>query len=174
MVYLDKLCSFHYCDVITGAIASHITSLTFDYSNVYSDADERKHQSSASLAFVRGPVNSPHKSPVTRKMFPFDDVIMLLLIMSFSDMIATCSHPPNERVDCGWRGVTASQCISRGCCFDSSLRGVHWCFYKQGVFYVVLHECTHSYTKTMTSYEYCGVSNHRELVPFFNSLASVK
>ena len=44
----------------------------------------KKHQSSASLAFVRGihrlPVNSPHKWPVTRKMFPFDDVIMLLLI----------------------------------------------------------------------------------------------
>ena len=43
-------------------------------------ADQRKHQSSASLAFVRGihrrPVNSPHKGPVTRKMFPFDDVIM--------------------------------------------------------------------------------------------------
>ena len=40
----------------------------------------KKHQSSASLSFVRGihrsPVNSPHKGPVTRKMFPFDDVIM--------------------------------------------------------------------------------------------------
>ena len=50
------------------------------YFNVYSDADQRKHQSSASLAFVRGihrgSVNSPHKWPVTRKMFPFDDVIM--------------------------------------------------------------------------------------------------
>ena len=47
---------------------------------VYSDADQSKHQSSALLAFVRGihrwPVNSPHKRPVTRKMFPFDDVIM--------------------------------------------------------------------------------------------------
>ena len=42
----------------------------------------KKHQSSAPLAFVRGirrgPVNSPHKLPVTRKMLPFDDVIMLL------------------------------------------------------------------------------------------------
>ena len=61
-------------------IASQITSLTVVYSTVYSDADQRKHQSSASLAFVwgihRGPVNSPHKGPVTRKMFPFDDVIM--------------------------------------------------------------------------------------------------
>ena len=63
-----------------GAIASQITSLTIVYSTVYSDADQRKHQRSASLAFVRGihrgPVNSPHKWPVMRKMFPFDDVIM--------------------------------------------------------------------------------------------------
>ena len=63
-----------------GMMASQITSLTIVYSTVYSDADQRKHQSSASLAFVwgihRGPVNSPHKGPVTRKMFPFDDVIM--------------------------------------------------------------------------------------------------
>ena len=64
-----------------GAIASEITSLTSVYSTVYSDADHRKHQSSASLAFVRGshrgPKNSPHKWPVTREMFPFDDVIMI-------------------------------------------------------------------------------------------------
>ena len=54
--------------------------LTIVYSIVYSGTDQGKHQSSASLAFVRGihraPVNSPHKGPVTRKMFPFDDVIM--------------------------------------------------------------------------------------------------
>ena len=63
-----------------GAMASQITSLTIVYSIVSSEADQRKLQSSASLAFVRGihrrPVNSPHKWPVTRKMFPFDDVIM--------------------------------------------------------------------------------------------------
>ena len=71
---------FHYNGVIMGAIASQITSLVIVYSTVYSDANWRKHQSSASLAFVqgihRGPVNSPHKWPVTWKMFPFDDVIM--------------------------------------------------------------------------------------------------
>ena len=64
-----------------GAITSQITSLTIVYSTVYSDADQRKHQSSALLAFVRWihrrPVNSPHKWPVTRKIFPFDDVIMV-------------------------------------------------------------------------------------------------
>ena len=70
----------HYNDVIMTTMASQITSLTIVYWSVYSDADQRKHQSSAPLAFVRGihrgPVNSPHKGPVTRKMFPYDDVIM--------------------------------------------------------------------------------------------------
>ena len=70
----------HYDDVTMSLMASQITSLMIAYSTVYSGADQRKHQSSASLAFVRGihrgPVNSPHKWPVTQKMFPFDDVIM--------------------------------------------------------------------------------------------------
>ena len=63
-----------------GAIAYQITSPTVVYPTVYSETDQRKHQSSASLAFVRGihrgPVNSPHKWPVTRKTFPFDEVII--------------------------------------------------------------------------------------------------
>ena len=42
----------HYTDVIMTTIASQITSLTVVYSTVYSDADQSKHQSSASLAFV--------------------------------------------------------------------------------------------------------------------------
>ena len=70
----------HYNDVIMGTMASQITSLTSVYSTVYSGVDQRKHQRTASLAFVwgihRGPVNSPHKWPVTREMFPFDEVIM--------------------------------------------------------------------------------------------------
>ena len=70
----------HYNDVIMSKMASQITSLTIVYSTVYLSADLRKHQSSAPLAFALGihrePVNSPHKWPVTRKMFPFDDVIM--------------------------------------------------------------------------------------------------
>ena len=69
----------HYNDVIMIAMASQITSLTIVYPSVYSGANQRKHQSSASLAFVQGIhrwVKSPHKGPVTRKMFSFDDVIM--------------------------------------------------------------------------------------------------
>ena len=71
--------SCHYNDVMISEMASRITSLTI----VYSGADQRKHQSSASLAFVRGihrrTVNSPHKGPVTRKLLPFDDVIIISL-----------------------------------------------------------------------------------------------
>ena len=78
----------HYNDVIMGVIASQITSLTIIYSTVYSDADQRKHQSSASLAFVRGIhwwlVNSPHKGPVTQKMFPFDDVIVVGTVCTYA------------------------------------------------------------------------------------------
>ena len=63
-----------------SSMVSQITNVSSVYSNTCSGADQRKHQHSASLAFVRGihrgPVNSPHKGPVTRKMFPFDYVIM--------------------------------------------------------------------------------------------------
>ena len=70
----------HYNDVIMHTMASQITSLMIVYSSVCLHADQRKHQSSTSLAFVWGihwwPVNSPHKWPVMRKMFPFDGIIM--------------------------------------------------------------------------------------------------
>ena len=71
----------HHSDAIMGVMAHQITSLSIVHSTVYSGADQRKHQSSASLGCLRGihlwPVNSPHTGSVTRKIFPFDDVIML-------------------------------------------------------------------------------------------------
>ena len=80
----DILLTFsHYDDVIRSTIASQIISLTIVYSPVYSGVNQRKYQSSASQAFVRGiyrwPANSAHKGPVTQKMFPFDDVFLLIL-----------------------------------------------------------------------------------------------
>ena len=70
----------HYNDALMSLMASQITSLTIVCSAGYSGADQRKHQSSASLGFVLGihrwPVNTPHKGPVRRKLFPFDYVIM--------------------------------------------------------------------------------------------------
>ena len=70
-----------YSDVIMSAMASQNTGVSIVCSAVCSGADRRKYQTAPSLAFVRGihrwPVDSPHhKRPVTRKIFPFDDVIM--------------------------------------------------------------------------------------------------
>ena len=77
---------YHYNDVKMSPMVSQITSLTSVYSTLYSGTDQRKHQSSASLTLVWGihrwPVNSPHKRPVTRKMFPFDDVIIFIVGIS--------------------------------------------------------------------------------------------
>ena len=91
----------HYSEVIMDTMASQIISLTIVYSTVYSGADQGKHQSSASLAFVRGihrwPVNSPYKLLVTRKMFPFDNVIMSLRQID-SISIQLVSEPPEGAI----------------------------------------------------------------------------
>ena len=82
----------HYNDVIMSATATQITGVKIVYWTVCLGPDQRKHQSPTSLAFVRGidrsPVNSPQKELVTRKMFPFDNVIMLHLAAS---QISRCS-----------------------------------------------------------------------------------
>ena len=68
----------HYNDIMMSVMASPASRLFTQ--RFIQDADQRKLQSSASLDFVTGIhrwlVNSPHKGPVTRKMFPLDDVIM--------------------------------------------------------------------------------------------------
>ena len=78
-VSLGFFLASHYNDVIMSVMASQMTSLMIVYSTIYSNADQRKHQSSAPLTFVRGIhwwlVNFPHKGPVTQKMFPFDDIM---------------------------------------------------------------------------------------------------
>ena len=67
-----------------NAMASPIIGVSIVYSIVCSGTNQRKYQSSTLLAFVRGihrwPVDSPHKEPVTRKMFPFGDVIKGLCV----------------------------------------------------------------------------------------------
>ena len=80
----------HYSDVKMSAMASQITSVSIVYSTICSGAEQGKHQSSESLAFVRGihrAFPAQHKGPVTRKIFPFDDVIMKLhiIVALFSD-----------------------------------------------------------------------------------------
>ena len=107
----------HYNDVIMGTMASQITSLTIVYSSIYSDADQRWHQSSASLYNIwvgNSPVIGefpPHKWPGTLKMFPFDDVIMTLDLKPRAVVKKTAS---NDKVGvmtipcfkCFWKSVT--------------------------------------------------------------------
>ena len=89
-----------YSYVIMGAIASLFTSLTIVYSTVHPAADQRKHRSSASLAFMRGvhrrSVNSPHKRPVTRKMF--DEVIMFTIVNIKSGVILLWTDNNDNKV----------------------------------------------------------------------------
>ena len=78
-----RIVATHYSDVIMGSTAPQVISLMIVFSAVYSGADQSIHQSSLLLVFVRGihrwiPVNSLHIWPVTPKMFPFDDVIMIV------------------------------------------------------------------------------------------------
>ena len=109
-----------------GVIASQITSLTIVYSTVYSDADQRKHHSSAWLALVRGidqgPVNSPHKWPVTRKMFPFADVIMSNNMWPTKvERGAHLVHWSGRfKAECltGWEHINKHICISQ--CWDGT------------------------------------------------------
>ena len=103
--------------IIMSAMASQITSLAIVYSTVYSGADPRKHQSSASLGFMRGiqrwPMNSPHKWPVTRKMVPFGDVIMNIL--SFVPRTLPSQSPSRHSLT-SWRlasEVSRSSTLSR-------------------------------------------------------------
>ena len=83
------VCILYYSDVIMSVMGSQITIVSSVYSTVCSGVDQRNHQSSASLAFVKGinRENSLHKGPVTQKIFPFDDVIISLVCREISSTI---------------------------------------------------------------------------------------
>ena len=80
---------FQYSDIIMSMMASQITCVSIVYSTICSGTDQRKHQSLASLAFVRGIHRWQDKAPIMRKMFSFDDVIMLLVFRDWC-IIYTC------------------------------------------------------------------------------------
>ena len=74
----------HYSDAIINVKVSQMTGVSIVFSTVYLGTYQRKHHSSASLAFVRvihwWPVDSPHKGSLKRKVFPFDYAIMQLMM----------------------------------------------------------------------------------------------
>ena len=111
-----------------SALVSHIIGVSIVCLTVGSGADQRKHESSASLAFVEGihrwPVNSRHKRPVTRKMFPFDDDIIL-----FSQHL----QYPNASKHQVLRSHSVVS-TDQGLC--------HWHAWNTSVFYLGLNHCS--------------------------------
>ena len=82
-----------YNDVIMSVMASQIPSSRLFTQPFIQGADRRKHQSSAPGT------NSPHKWPVTRKMFPFDDIIMpIICVLRFFSLSAGCCVPFNWEI----------------------------------------------------------------------------
>ena len=156
-----------------GAMASQITSLTIIYSTVYSGADQRKPQSSVSQAFVRGihrsTVNSPHKGPVTRKVFPFDDVIMRrnMVLRLLSNINQAKRHTFKLlMVDQSYIYETSFKTSCRTPCYMQTrsiiiacfihIRGVSHVRYKQlvGTFFIMLSICSRGVKDICVSYLY--------------------
>ena len=103
---LSTLLSLPLCFSLSLSLSlslSQITSVSSVCSTVYSGADQRKHQSSTSLAFVRGirrwPVNSPHKGPVSLQFqrYRLSEIIMCVYIY--------VAGPTYARIDDGSRGI---------------------------------------------------------------------
>ena len=109
--------SHPYSDIIMSTMASQITCISIIYSTVCPGADQRKHLSPVSLTFVRHwpfvrgihrwPVNSPHKGPVMRKMFPFDDVFMTQKVSQYHASPRVLS-PPGHQQAWYWQGIFLS------------------------------------------------------------------
>ena len=115
-----------------SGMASQITRLTTVCSNVYTGAGQRKHQSSALQACVWGihrwPGNSPHKGPVTRKMFPFDDVIMYTpgtMQIRYTDILRVCSYH-YKKYNCGDKTAVTSSYLHNGNSYTGKIVSQHW------------------------------------------------
>ena len=94
---------WHYGNVIMSVMVSQIPGISIVYSTICSGIDQRKHQSSMSLVMVI----SPHKGPVTQKMFPFDDIIMFTQIFAWhllgaepltEPIVTSCQFDPQEQI----------------------------------------------------------------------------
>ena len=81
MWYIHCSGPYHYNDVIMSVMASQITGVSVAYSTVGSGADQRKHATWKQAPRHRWPVNSPHKGPVTRKLFLYDNVILWRMLL---------------------------------------------------------------------------------------------
>ncbi|XP_077611472.1 trefoil factor 1 isoform X5 [Crocuta crocuta] len=73
-------------------------------------------------------------------------VVVLVFTLALSSLawgqLETCDVDPHKRSNCGFSGITPSQCKDKGCCFDNTVRGVPWCFRPEPVDNPPEEECT--------------------------------
>ena len=141
----------HYSDVIMGAMASKITSITIVYSTASLGADQRKHQRSASLAFVRvihrSPVNSPHKWPVTQKMFPCGDVILVMSLYWSGPRNAaiyreiSLGTSVSEGMVLVWLAMTSSESLTKLAMKKAAPFNISWWRHQMKTFSALLAFC---------------------------------
>lgn len=82
------------------------------------------------------------------RIFRFYNLNLIMVIFT-----EKCSVAGNKRRNCGWGGITAPQCESKGCCFDASIRGVPWCFH--GLFYQMHDNYSFYYYFHCQHHHYC-------------------
>ena len=132
----------HSNGVIMSAMASQITCVSIVYSIVCSDADQRKHQSSASLAFVRGIhrwlVHSLHKGPVTREWFHLMTSSWHTLNGHWDHIEFVCTHFVDQLKP--WERLKTMAAI----CFE-----LHWLCNHKNVSDHHAHSCHNSIGETM-------------------------
>ena len=103
----------HPWPTLMSTMVSQITSLAIVYSTVYSGPDQRKHQSSVSLAFAKGThrwsVNFTPKGPVMQKMLPFDNIFMWPLIFKVK-FGKSCNSGMGCPIDMEQKGCEPTEC----------------------------------------------------------------
>ena len=125
---------YHYDDVIMGVMASQITSLTIVYSTVYSDVDQGKHQSSASLASAQMASNAENVSiwwrhhdlcsygysmlfvDILIDMINDSDVLKIIVMMTSSNGSIFCVTGPLWGEFIGHRWITIRKAIDAEIC----------------------------------------------------------
>ena len=131
-----------------GTMAAQITRLTIVYSTVYSRRRPKKtsklHVTGLVREIHRWQVNSPHKGPVTRKMFPFDDVVMLcrhgVAFQTFAEATANITSNFIDVVQRLWKKRNGTSVIGFLLCKKKTYRNGMDCMYSNS-FHVWWDEC---------------------------------
>ena len=93
MIRQVHYCTSHCNDFRIGAMASQITGVSIVWSTVCSGAEQQQQQQKIKAPRHWGEsMDSNNKGPVTRRMLPFDDVIMVITVPADVVQNLSCLH----------------------------------------------------------------------------------